>query len=85
MIKDEKVGLGGESKYDFKYIPTLTRTTTRLGQRRTIKFEKPGVEFLAQMGLFVAFSATATLVLGLGLAMRSMDVPSSHFLSLISV
>ncbi|KAJ5226186.1 hypothetical protein N7468_007411 [Penicillium chermesinum] len=85
MIRDEKVGLGGESKFDFKYIPTLRRRTTRLGQRRSIKIERRGVEFLAQLGLFVVFGATATLVLGLVFAMYEFPTSSPRLLNAIRV
>lgn len=81
LILDEKAGLGAESKFDFKYIPTLRRTTTSLGQRRTITFERPGVEFLAQMGCFVILSAAATLISGVVFAMR--DVPTAKILNII--
>ncbi|KAJ5646316.1 hypothetical protein N7490_002688 [Penicillium lividum] len=75
MILDEKIGLGRESHFDFKYIPTLTRTT-RLGQRRTTKFERRGVESLARLGLLAALSALLTLGLGLIFAVRV--IPSSQ-------
>ncbi|KAJ5669862.1 hypothetical protein N7462_010932 [Penicillium macrosclerotiorum] len=80
MITDEKVGLGGESRFEFKYVPTLTRTT-RLGQRRTTKFERPGVESLARLGLFTAFSVVATL--GLALAFAANMLASPQLLSVV--
>lgn len=74
MIMDEKMGLGGESRFDFKYVPTLTRTT-RLGERRLTKYERPGLESLARLGLLAVFTALMTLTLGLAFAVKSM--PSS--------
>lgn len=74
MITDEKIGLGTESRFEFKYVPTLTRTT-RLGQRRTTKFERPGLESLGRLGLLAAFSAVVTL--GLGLVFAARVLPSN--------
>lgn len=82
MITNEKIGLGGESRFDFKYVPTLTRTT-RLGQRRTAKFERPGVEVLARLGLLAAFCGVLTLALGLVFAARIM--PANQLLRMIRV
>ncbi|KAJ5266596.1 hypothetical protein N7478_009404 [Penicillium angulare] len=75
MITDPKVGLGRESRFDFKYIPTLTRTT-RLGERRTIKFERPGIENLARLGLLAAL--TAVVALGMGLMLAARVISSNH-------
>ncbi|KAJ5586696.1 uncharacterized protein N7459_002461 [Penicillium hispanicum] len=69
MILDEKMGLGSESRFDFKYVPTLNRTT-RLGKRRTTKFERPGIESLARLGLLVALSAVISLAMGLVFVVR---------------
>jgi hypothetical protein len=80
MILDEKMGLGRESRFDFKYVPTLARTT-RLGQRRSTKFEKPGVETLARLGLLAALTAVVTL--GLGLIFAARVIPSNQFFSVI--
>ncbi|KAJ5731618.1 uncharacterized protein N7483_006126 [Penicillium malachiteum] len=80
MILDEKIGLGRESRFDFKYVPTLTRTT-RLGQRRTTKFERPGVETLARLGLLAALSAVLTLGMGLIFAVQVM--PPNQLLNAI--
>lgn len=77
MILDEKMGLGGESRFDFKYVPTLTRTTC-LGQRRSTKYERPGVETLARLGLLSAFTALMAVILGLMFAMKIL--PSSPLL-----
>lgn len=80
MLLDEKMGLGRESRFDFKYVPTLTRTT-RLGQRRTTKFEKPGVEALARLGLLAALTAVMTLGIGLVFVFRVM--PSTQLFNAI--
>lgn len=82
MVLDEKVGLGHETRFEFKYVPTLTRTT-RLGQRRTTKFEKPGVETLARLGLLAAFSAVVTL--GMGLVFAARVLPSNQLLQAVRV
>lgn len=71
LITDDKIGLGGESRFEFKYVPTLTRTT-RLGQRRSTKLERRGIETLARLGLLAAFSAVLTLGLGLLFAARML-------------
>lgn len=80
MILDEKTGLGYESRFEFKYVPTLTRTT-HLGQRRTTKFERPGVESLARLGLLAAFSAVVTL--GMGLVFAARVLPSNQILQAV--
>ncbi|KAJ5365956.1 hypothetical protein N7517_008842 [Penicillium concentricum] len=77
LILDEKTGLGEESRFEFKYLPTLTRTT-RLGQRRRTKFERPGIESLAHLGLLGAFTVVATLGMGFVFAVRM--VPSQLFM-----
>ncbi|CAG8249883.1 unnamed protein product [Penicillium olsonii] len=80
MILDEKMGLGGESRFDFKYVPSLTRTT-RLGQRRSTKFERPGIESLAHLGLLCAFTGVVTM--GMGFVFAARMIPSQ--LQLFSV
>lgn len=77
LILDEKMGLGEESRFEFKYVPSLTRTT-RLGERRRIKFERPGIESLARLGLLAAFTAVATLGMGFIFAWRM--IPSQFFM-----
>ncbi|KAJ5181298.1 hypothetical protein N7491_000851 [Penicillium cf. griseofulvum] len=77
LILDKTTGLGEESRFEFKYVPTLTRTT-RLGQRRSTKFERRGIESLAHLGLLAAFTAVATLSMGFVLAARM--VPSQIFM-----
>jgi hypothetical protein len=75
MIIDEKIGLGKESRFEFKYVPTLTRTT-RLGERRSTKFERSGVETLARLGLLAAF--TGVVALGLGLIFAARILPTNQ-------
>ncbi|KAJ5197599.1 hypothetical protein N7449_008078 [Penicillium cf. viridicatum] len=77
LILDEKMGLGEESRFEFKYVPSLTRTT-RLGERRRTKFERPGIESLALLGLLAAFTAAATLSIGFIFAWRM--IPSQFFM-----
>ncbi|KAL4794536.1 hypothetical protein BDV19DRAFT_390142 [Aspergillus venezuelensis] len=68
-LMDPNEGLGKETVFDFKYIPTLKRRTI-LGDRKRYLFKKPGVEILSYFGLFTASSmaagvgAGAWLVLG---------------------
>ncbi|KAJ6107236.1 hypothetical protein N7523_008559 [Penicillium sp. IBT 18751x] len=75
VILDEKIGLGKESRFEFKYVPTLTRTT-RLGERRSTKYERAGVETLARLGLLAAF--TGILALGLGLIFAARVLPTNQ-------
>ncbi|OQE24995.1 hypothetical protein PENFLA_c009G03682 [Penicillium flavigenum] len=77
LILDEKMGLGEESRFEFKYVPTLTRTT-RLGQRRSTSFERPGIESLARLGLLAAVTAVATL--GMGFVFAARMIPSQFFM-----
>lgn len=77
LILDENMGLGEESRFEFKYVPSLTRTT-RLGERRNTKFERPGIESLARLGLLAAFTAVATLGIGFVFAVRM--IPSQFFM-----
>ncbi|KAL4821398.1 hypothetical protein BDW67DRAFT_180099 [Aspergillus spinulosporus] len=63
-LMDEKEGLGKETVFDFKYIPTLKRRT-RLGERKRYFFKKPGVEILSYLGLLSAFATTVGLSTGL--------------------
>lgn len=60
IVANEKTGLGGETLFEFKHIPKLTRTT-RLGKRRVSKAERPGIETLARMGLLIAGGAVVVL------------------------
>lgn len=85
MILNERVGLGGESHFDFKYIPTLNRTT-RLGQRRITKFDRPGVESLARLGLLVALSVALSVVitLAVGLAFAVRVLPPNRLFYTVS-
>jgi hypothetical protein len=61
---DEKEGLGKETVFDFKYIPSL-KGKTRLGDRKRYFFKKPGVEVLSYLGLLSAFASAATFSTGL--------------------
>ncbi|KAE8387164.1 hypothetical protein BDV23DRAFT_161863 [Aspergillus alliaceus] len=63
IITDKKEGLGGESFFEFKYVPFYNRTT-RLGKRKTSRLTRNGVETLAQIGLLVAFLVLVTLFCG---------------------
>lgn len=71
------MGLGQETRFEFKYVPTLTRTT-RLGQRRSTKFERPGIESLARLGLVAAFTAVASL--GMGFAFAARMIPQQLYM-----
>ncbi|KAJ5222095.1 uncharacterized protein N7469_010982 [Penicillium citrinum] len=82
MLLDEKMGLGRESRFEFKYVPSLTRTT-RLGQRRQTKFEKPGVEVVARLGLLAALTGVMAFLLGILFAVRAL--PSNQLFQLIRV
>lgn len=72
------MGLGEESRFEFKYVPSLTRTT-RLGEQRKTKFEKPGIESLARLGLLAAFTAAVTFGMGFMFAWRM--IPSHFFMA----
>jgi hypothetical protein len=61
---DEKDGLGKETVFDFKYIPSL-KGKTRLGDRKRYLFKKPGVEVLSYLGLLSAFASAAAFSTGL--------------------
>lgn len=75
MIMDEKTGLGKESRFEFKYVPTLARTT-RVGERRSTKFERPGVENLARLGLLAAL--TGVVALGMSLIFAARVLPANQ-------
>lgn len=53
-LMDENIGLGKETVFDFKYIPTLGRMT-RAGKRKIYSIKRPGVELLSYLGLISAF------------------------------
>lgn len=63
LIMDKKEGLGGESFFEFKYVPFYSRTT-RLGKRRVSQPAWFGVETLGQLGLLTAFLAGVALFCG---------------------
>ncbi|EPS34944.1 hypothetical protein PDE_09909 [Penicillium oxalicum 114-2] len=60
VLMDDKLGLGGPARFEFKYVPALHRTTP-LGQRRTNTIKRPGLESLGHMGLMLASGAMLTL------------------------
>ena len=60
---DKKEGLGGESFFEFKYVPFYSRTT-RLGRRRVSQPAWCGVETLGQLGLLTALLAGVALFCG---------------------
>jgi hypothetical protein len=60
---DKKEGLGGESFFEFKYVPFYNRKT-RLGKRKMSKPAKHGVETLAQMGLLAGLVVILALLGG---------------------
>ncbi|KAJ5177246.1 uncharacterized protein N7482_003123 [Penicillium canariense] len=82
VLMDGKVGLGGESRYEFKYMPTLTRTT-RLGLRRTTKSERLGLESLGYLGLLSAFGAVVTLAVALAFAAKL--IPAEQLLQAVRI
>ncbi|KAL5338636.1 hypothetical protein BJX70DRAFT_408632 [Aspergillus crustosus] len=63
-LMDEKDGLGKETVFDFKYIPSL-KGKTRLGERKSYFFKKPGVEILSYLGLLSALVSAAGTATGL--------------------
>lgn len=63
-LMNEKEGLGKETVFDFKYIPSL-KGKTRLGDRKKYFFKKPGVEILSYLGLLSAFATAGGLSTGI--------------------
>ncbi|KAL4966222.1 oxygenase MpaB family protein [Aspergillus stella-maris] len=57
-LMDPNKGLGKETVFDFKYIPTL-KWRTILGDGNRYFFKKPGVKILSYFGLLTAFSMAA--------------------------
>ncbi|KAL4802368.1 hypothetical protein BDV18DRAFT_164190 [Aspergillus unguis] len=70
-LMDEKEGLGKETVFDFKYIPTLKRRT-RLGDRKRYFFKRPGVEMLSYFGLLLALAMATGLSTGLYFLIRAV-------------
>ncbi|KAB8263683.1 hypothetical protein BDV32DRAFT_119013 [Aspergillus pseudonomiae] len=66
-LMDEKEGLGKETVFDFKYVPSLKRTT-REGERKIYLLKRPGIEVLSYLGLLTAFGGVATISTGIYLA-----------------
>lgn len=71
---NENNGLGKETFFDFKYIPTL-RGMTRQGQRKSYTFKRPGVELLSYMGLVSAFMFSVCLSGGIYVLVKSLPTP----------
>ncbi|KAI9035818.1 oxygenase MpaB family protein [Aspergillus affinis] len=63
LITDKTEGLGGESFFEFKYVPFYTRTT-KLGKRNQIKATQYGIEHLAHLGLLAGLMTVLTLFCG---------------------
>jgi hypothetical protein len=68
---DENSGLGKESVFEFKHVPTLKRMT-REGQRKSYTFKRPGAEVISYLGLASAFAAV--LLFGAGVYLVLMRV-----------
>lgn len=60
IATDKDTGLGGETMFEFKHVPKISRTT-RLGKRTASKPAKQGIETLGHMGLFGTVAAVAVL------------------------
>lgn len=73
MITDNKIGLGGETRFDFQYIPSLSRTT-HLGRRTMTKAEKHGIETLGQIGLGVALFLVTVLGILCAISARALHL-----------
>ncbi|KAH8430682.1 oxygenase MpaB family protein [Aspergillus melleus] len=71
LITDKTEGLGGESFFEFKYVPFYTRTT-KLGKRKQIKATQYGIEHLAQLGLLAGLVAVVTLFCGTVFGVRML-------------
>lgn len=69
MITDDKIGLGKETLFEFKYVPNYSRTT-RLGKRKISKPEKRGIEMVGKIGLFAAIVAVTIIGLGFVILLR---------------
>ncbi|BAE56627.1 unnamed protein product [Aspergillus oryzae RIB40] len=83
-LMDEKHGLGKETIFDFKFVPSLNRTTHE-GKRKSYRFKRPGLEVLSYMGLLTAFGSVAALSTALYLAaakvlLGSQVVPDLSYL-----
>ncbi|OAT07012.1 hypothetical protein, variant 3 [Blastomyces gilchristii SLH14081] len=60
IILDEKIGLGEETKFDFKYVPGYDLTTEQGGKVERIK-QNFGIELLGFLGLAGATVTTAAM------------------------
>ncbi|KAL4904431.1 hypothetical protein BDW74DRAFT_168451 [Aspergillus multicolor] len=63
IITNKEHGLGGETIFDFKYVPWFTRTT-KLGTRKERKATKRGIETFAQLGVLAFCTSAVTVVYG---------------------
>ncbi|KAE8154197.1 hypothetical protein BDV25DRAFT_126677 [Aspergillus avenaceus] len=63
IIMDKERGLGGESVFEFKYVPFYNRTT-KLGERKATKPTQGGIETVAQAGLVAALAIIMGLLCG---------------------
>ncbi|KAF7715728.1 Uncharacterized protein PECH_006130 [Penicillium ucsense] len=75
VLMDDKLGLGGIARFEFKYVPALNQIT-RLGQRKTNMIKRPGLENLGHLGLMFASGAAFTLGIAVVLAARLMSISS---------
>ena len=58
MLMSDKTGLGKETLFNLKYIPSYSRTT-RLGKRRALKPEEKGLETIGKAGIvLIIFAVT---------------------------
>ncbi|KAF9891475.1 hypothetical protein FE257_003941 [Aspergillus nanangensis] len=64
IITDKEEGLGGESFFEFKYVPFYTRTTKAGKRRAHAKPPKPGIEALAQLGVLAGVASITALLAG---------------------
>lgn len=73
IVTNKETGLGGETLFEFKHIPKLTRTT-RLGRRRASTPSKYGIEDLARIGLFGAVGAIGVICSLIVLMVQFVDL-----------
>lgn len=73
MITNREIGLGGETRFDFQYIPSLSRTT-HLGRRTVTKAGKHGLETLGHIGLGVAVFVVTVLGVLCAISARALHL-----------
>lgn len=73
IATDKDTGLGGETMFEFKHVPRLTRTT-HLGKRRTSKPAKQGIETLGYLGLFGTVATVGALCSCVAFFLRPVDL-----------